>query len=133
MAAVGVQPIMGLTLQVDFAEPDRTSSSRPFGAQSRLACAGSIALFAANERGYQNLMQLSSRAFLDPVESEPPHVKLSQLEGARADGLIALTGGPDGLINRALAEEQKSWRPSACKHSAPSMATGFTSSCSAMA
>ena len=52
-------------------------------------------------------MKLSSRAFLDPGEGEPPHVKLSQLEGARADGLIALTGGPDGPIDRALAEEQK--------------------------
>ena len=86
MAAAGVQPIIGLTLKVDFAEPDRTSPGRPFGTQARLGGAGSIALFAANERGYQNLMQLSSRAFLDPAEGEPPHVKLSQLGGARADG-----------------------------------------------
>jgi DNA polymerase III subunit alpha len=106
MAAAGVQPIIGLTLQVDFAEPDRAGPSRPFGPQTRLACAGAIALIAADERGYQNLMQLASRAFLDAAEGEPPHVKLSQLEG-RADGLIALTGGPDGPIDRALAEEQK--------------------------
>jgi DNA polymerase III subunit alpha len=107
LAAAGVQPIVGLTLKVDFGEPERTGTARPFGPQARLAFAGAIALLACNERGYQNLMQLSSRAFLDPAENELPHVKLSQLQGARADGLIALTGGPDGPINRALAEDQK--------------------------
>src|SRR5262245_24133499 len=64
MAAAGVQPIMGLTLQVDFGEPERAGASRPFGTPARLAAPGAIALIAANERGYQNLMQLSSRAFL---------------------------------------------------------------------
>src|SRR5262245_50450195 len=107
LAAAGVQPIVGLTLKVDFSEPERTGAVRPFGPQARLASAGAIALLACNERGYQNLMQLSSRAFLDPAENEPPHVKLSQLQGAQGDGLIALTGGSDGPINRALAEDQK--------------------------
>jgi DNA polymerase III subunit alpha len=107
LAAAGVQPIVGLTLKVDFGEPERAGAARPFGPHARLASVGAIALLACNERGYQNLMQLASRAFLDPAENEPPHVKLSQLQGAQADGLIALTGGPDGPINRALAEDQK--------------------------
>jgi DNA polymerase III subunit alpha len=107
LAAAGVQPIVGLTLKVDFGEPERAGAARPFAPQARLLSSGAVALLACNERGYQNLMQLSSRAFLDAAESEPPHVKLSQLQGARADGLIALTGGPDGPINRALAEDQK--------------------------
>jgi DNA polymerase III subunit alpha len=104
LAAAGVQPIVGMTLKVDFGEPDRAGPGRPL---ARLATAGAIALIACNECGYQNLMQLSSRAFLDPGENEPPHVKLSHLQGDRAQGLIALTGGPDGPINRALSEEQR--------------------------
>ena len=107
LAAVGVQPIVGMTLKVDFGEPDRAGPGRPLAPQARLASTGAIALIACNECGYQNLMQLSSRAFLDPAENEPPHVKLSQLQGDRAQGLIALTGGPDGPINRALSEEQR--------------------------
>ncbi|HEU0159804.1 MAG TPA: PHP domain-containing protein, partial [Hyphomicrobiaceae bacterium] len=107
LAAAGVQPIVGMTLKVDFGEPDRTGPGRPLAPQARLSSAGVVALIACNERGYQNLMQLSSRAFLDPAENEPPHVKLSQLQGDRAQGLIALTGGPDGPINRALSEEQR--------------------------
>src|SRR5262245_13590439 len=106
LAAAGVQPIVGLTLKVDFGDGERASPVRPLGPPARLASAGAIALFACDERGYQNLMQLASRAFLDPAESEPPHVKLSQLQGARSQGLIALTGGPDGPINRALGEDR---------------------------
>jgi len=107
LAAVGVQPLLGLTLKVDFGDAERAGPPRPLGSLGRLASAGAIALIACNERGYQNLMQLSSRAFLDPAENEPPHVKLSQLKGDRAHGLLALTGGPDGPINRALGEEQR--------------------------
>ncbi len=108
LAAAGVQPIVGCTLQVDFADADKTAAPlRPYPNAPRLPCAGAIAFLACDERGYQNLMQLSSRAFLDPAENEPPHIRLSQLAGAQVDGLIALTGGPDGPINKALAEDQK--------------------------
>jgi DNA polymerase III subunit alpha len=108
LAAAGVQPIVGCTLQVDFAPADRTASPlRPHPNAPRLPCAGAVAFLACDERGYQNLMQLSSRAFLDPAENEPPHIRLSQLAGAQVDGLIALTGGPDGPITKALAEDQK--------------------------
>src|SRR5262245_30256583 len=107
LAAAGVQPLLGLTLKVDFGDAERAGAPRPLGPLGRLASAGALALIACNERGYQNLMQLSSRAFLDPAENEPAHVKLSQLKGDRAQGLIALTGGPDGPINRALGEDQR--------------------------
>ena len=105
LAAAGVQPIVGATLQVNFAESGDAAHLRVSTTGARSPCAGAIALLACNERGYQNLMQLSSRAFLDPAESEPPHIRLSQLQGG-ADGLIALTGGPDGPINKALSEDQ---------------------------
>jgi DNA polymerase-3 subunit alpha len=107
MASAGVQPIVGCTLAVDFEEARAAAGGLRQFSHPRAAATGSIALFAANARGYQNLMQLSSRAFLDPAEHEPPHVALSRLKGAGAEGLIALSGGPDGPINRALADDQK--------------------------
>src|SRR5262245_20887512 len=42
LAASGVQPIVGLTLKVDFGEPERADPARPFGSQARLASAGAI-------------------------------------------------------------------------------------------
>ena len=52
-----------------------------------------IVLLAQNETGYNNLMWLSSNAYLE-CDAEP-HVTLAQL-AAHADGLICLTGGALG-------------------------------------
>ena len=66
---------------------------------------GNIALLAMNEAGYANLMQLVSRAHLDAADVEAPHTTAAAL-AAHAEGLIALTGGPDGPIDRALRDSQ---------------------------
>ena len=67
--------------------------------------AGRITLLSMSEAGYANLMKLTSAAFLDTAESDQPHVKWSVVE-KHADGLIALTGGPDGPVDKALADGQ---------------------------
>src|SRR5262245_22434837 len=91
MADIGIQPIVGAALAVDFA--DAIPGARPnANAVSR------IVLLAANDDGYRNLMRLSSRAFLDTQPGEPPHLKLPWLDGM-TDGLIALTGGPGGPLD----------------------------------
>src|SRR5262249_23149864 len=64
-----------------------------------------IVLLAAREEGYASLMQLTSRAFLETPSHETPHLKLNWLEDA-TDGLIALTGGPSGPLDAALAAGQ---------------------------
>jgi len=46
-------------------------------------------------------MALSSSAFLDIQPADPPHVRLDAVL-ARSGGLICLTGGHDGLINRLV-------------------------------
>ena len=61
-----------------------------------------IVLLAARENGYRSLMRLNSRAFLDTPPNEQPHLKLAWLEG-ETDGLIALTGGPGGPLDAAIA------------------------------
>ena len=46
-------------------------------------------------------MRLASRVWLDPTDGDEPHVGFAAL--AESEGLIALTGGPAGPIDRALA------------------------------
>ncbi len=67
--------------------------------------AGALALLASTPAGYANLIKLASQAFLLPDPAEPTHIKLEALEAHR-DGLIVLTGGPEGPIARALSEGQ---------------------------
>src|SRR6266404_3330685 len=109
MAAAGIQPIVGCTLAVDFADQDalpRTGSPQQLE-QPR------IVLLAARENGYRSLMRLNSRAFLETAPNEPPHLRLSWLEG-ETEGLIALTGGPRGPLDAALASGQGSLASNRC-------------------
>src|SRR6185437_11339115 len=55
--------------------------------------------------GYRSLMRLNSRAFLESPPNEPPRLKLDWLEG-ETDGLICLTGGPNGPLDTAIAGGQ---------------------------
>ena len=105
MKAEGIQPIIGLTLSLDL-ELDMQPG------QIRKDPDGTIALLAQNEAGYEHLMELSSAAFIEVEPTDLPHVKISRMEG-HTDGVIALTGGPDGALNKLLVEgrleEAEAW------------------------
>ena len=103
LAGVGIQPIIGCAIALDFGDQDH--GARPAIAAAPLRDLPRIVLLAAREEGYRNLMRLNSRAFLDQPANEPPHLKLAWLEGA-CDGLIALTGGPGGPLDRAIVAGQ---------------------------
>ncbi|MGC6328365.1 DNA polymerase III subunit alpha [Rhizorhabdus sp. FW153] len=90
----GVQPIIGTMLAV----------RRPGIDQLVIDW---IALYAQDERGYDDLCALVSAAHLERPVHEEAHVPLSKLEG-RTDGLIALTAGGEGALARLLAEQQQS-------------------------
>lgn len=107
MAASGIQPITGCALAVDFADQEP-------GSRSVLAAPSRIILLAANETGYQSLMRLNSRAFMDTPTHQAPHIKLSWLEG-ETSGLIALTGGPNGPVSMAAAADQAAVAASRCE------------------
>ncbi len=93
----GVQPIVGTLLCVE--RPDV-----PEGVTPPLDW---LALYAQDQRGYENLCDLVSRAHLErPIEKDA-HVLFSDLEG-RTDGVIALTAGKEGALARLFAEEQDS-------------------------
>jgi DNA polymerase-3 subunit alpha len=97
IAGYGIQPIIGCALSIDFG--DQENGSRP-GGQIRPR----IVLLAAQEEGYRSLMRLCSRAFLETPSNERPHAKLAWLENTQ--GLIALTGGPSGPLDCAIAGGQ---------------------------
>jgi DNA polymerase-3 subunit alpha len=97
LAGAGIQPIVGLALSVDFADQEvRNGHAVKFPR---------VVLLAAREDGYRNLMRLSSRAFLETPSDQAPHVSLDALQAA-CDGLIALTGGPGGPLDLAIAGGQ---------------------------
>jgi DNA polymerase-3 subunit alpha len=100
LAGYGIQPIVGCALAIDFADTDhgaRNANATP--ERSRLV------MLAASEAGYRSLMRLASRAFIDSPANEPPRLKLEWLEG-ETDGVIALTGGPGGPLDLAIAAGQ---------------------------
>ena len=71
-------------------------------------------LLAASEAGYRSLMRLSSRAFLETPPQERPHIKLAWLD-AETDGLIALSGGPNGPLDVALVGGQNALALARCE------------------
>ncbi len=87
-AGLGVQPIIGATLNIRDGD-----------------ISGDLVFLVKNEAGYTNLMALISAAHLESEGKQGPGVAFEEI-AASADGLICLTGGPDGLINRLLESNQ---------------------------
>src|SRR6195952_4881736 len=99
MAGYGIQPIIGCELAVDFGDQDANARNALAAGPAR------IVLLAAREAGYRNLMRLNSRAFLETPIHQAPHIKFDWLAD-NAEGLIALTGGPEGPIALAVNADQ---------------------------
>src|SRR6202030_2894871 len=107
MASAGIQPIVGCALGVDFGDQENRG---PAAGDTRPR----IVLLAGRENGYRSLMRLSSRAYLETAPHERPHIKLAWLDG-ETDGLIALTGGPNGPLDVAIAGGQHAWALARCE------------------
>jgi len=96
LAKAGVQPIIGAQVTVDFGDAPVAASR---SSEQRIARAP-IVLLAQSEAGYRHLMRLASSLWLDPKEGDEPHILVEALDDA--EGVIALSGGPAGPIDRAL-------------------------------
>ena len=108
-AAAGIQPIIGCAFHFAFADADEAANGAPASprpSDASLQPDGILALIAQNETGYRNLMKLSSRAFLDSVKYPAPVLTLAHLDGM-TEGLIALSGGPNGPIDQTLRGDAK--------------------------
>jgi DNA polymerase III subunit alpha len=95
--AAGIQPIHGCQISLCYESVRPGERERP---------PAPVVLLAQSETGYRNLMKLNSCLYLSEGTG-PLQVTLEDL-GAHADGVICLTGGPDGPIGRHLKDGQRS-------------------------
>jgi DNA polymerase III subunit alpha len=106
LAGTGIQPIVGSAIGVDFGDQEGRS----------VAAAASwprVVLLAARESGYRSLMRLCSRAYLETAPLERSHIKAAWLDG-ETEGLIALSGGPGGPLDMAIAAGQSALVAARC-------------------
>ena len=95
-AGAGVQPIVGCQISLDYDPAQPGEKLRP---------AAPLVLLAQDEAGYMNLMKLSSCLYVDKG-GQLPQVTLDEL-ATYSDGLICLSGGPDGPVGRLLRNGQR--------------------------
>ena len=84
----GVQPLIGCALPV---------TGIGEGGTERWSRAPTLVLIAKSEAGWLNLMALSSRAYTASSMESEPAVDWADV-AARHEGLILLSGGPDGPV-----------------------------------
>ncbi|WP_428928345.1 DNA polymerase III subunit alpha [Marinibacterium sp. SX1] len=90
-ADAGVQPIIGMQTDLAYLTPEPGGKPKP---------PAPLVLLAQNETGYENLMELNTCLYVGK-QGDLLQVTLDQIE-AHAEGLICLTGGPDGPVGRLL-------------------------------
>ena len=86
--AAGIKPIVGADVWVN--EGEDTLPSR-------------LRLLCRNREGYRNLCELLSDGFRDARIHGRPVIRRERLRDGLAEGLLALSGGPEGDVGRALA------------------------------
>ena len=105
LAGSGIQPIVGCAIAVDFGDIENRSTEHNWPR---------LVLLATDEGGYRSLMRLCSRAYLETAAQERPHIKISWLDET-TDGLIALSGGPNGPLDTVLVAGQHPVALSRCQ------------------
>ncbi|NKN36780.1 DNA polymerase III subunit alpha [Agrobacterium sp. a22-2] len=99
----GLQPIIGCQLAIDMED----AGDEKRGGNSGFARYPSIVLLASTPAGYERLVDIVSRAYLDGESSSAVHICASWLIEGGADGLIALTGFTGGPVDMPLKEGHK--------------------------
>ncbi|WP_164658514.1 DNA polymerase III subunit alpha [Tropicibacter sp. Alg240-R139] len=95
-AGAGVQPIIGCQVDLAYLTPQPGEKPKnPAG----------VVLLAQTERGYENLMKLNSCLYVDKG-GQLPQVTIDELE-TYSEGVICLSGGPEGPIGRLLQGGQR--------------------------
>lgn len=98
----GVKPILGC--QFFLRNPDADDVLKSKG---RTVEPDKIIILVMNEDGYKNIMKLMKRSYLDnPQRGERAQLKIEDLEEL-SDGLICLTGGPEGQAGRLILENRQ--------------------------
>ena len=88
LSKVGTQPIIGSQINFKFNE-----------------VIGKLPIFAKTEKGYNNLVKLSSKSFLDSKENEAPTCSFNDLFDNNSD-LLILSGGLDSLFGNLVKKNK---------------------------
>ncbi|MGL4405098.1 MAG: PHP domain-containing protein, partial [Notoacmeibacter sp.] len=99
--SAGIQPLIGVDVDLGFEGP----LALPDGGNNRITPRTPVALFAMNETGYENLVQLVSALYLESQDGGQLRLPFANL-AAHAEGLLLLTGGPLGPLGSVLAQGQ---------------------------
>jgi DNA polymerase-3 subunit alpha len=98
-AGKGIQPLIGVELAVDFsAMEDSQDRMQERGHDRGRFGKGGLVLLATSENGFANLSSLVSRAHLEG-ENGRAAAKLGWMHQEALDGIICLSGGPEGAID----------------------------------
>ena len=97
----GVQPIIGCQLSLAMTQ----AALRPGGGKGGSG-RDAVVVLVQNAAGYANLLRLLALAYGLAEAQSDPRVPLADL-CAHADGLIVMTGGPDGPVGRLLLEGRR--------------------------
>ncbi|HVY18456.1 MAG TPA: DNA polymerase III subunit alpha [Bauldia sp.] len=101
MADKGIQPIIGCQVAIDFGDAgEEARPGAPRGPQL-----ADVVLISASEAGYWNLVRLVSDSYMQTDPTMRAHISAAALADRNA-GIICLTGGPSGPIDRALVAGQ---------------------------
>jgi len=98
-SGAGIQPILGCQVDLAYLAVQQGENPKP---------PAPLVLLAQSEQGYANLMKLNSCLYIGK-NGQLPQVTVDELT-TYSDGLICLTGGPDGPVGKLL---QTSQRPAA--------------------
>ena len=99
--SAGVQPVIGV--QIGLRRTDTGGNGRQM--QGGFLPPDELVLLAQSETGYENILALVSRAFLESDSGEPPQIDIEDLAERNGD-IIALTGGANGPVGRLIANSQ---------------------------
>jgi DNA polymerase-3 subunit alpha len=95
----GIQPLAGCELAIKFDEDSEPGKARNFGKET-------IVLMAMNRTGFVNLSEIVSRAYMEGDDGNVL-APVDWLEGDHAEGLICLSGGPEGAIDPLFLNGQE--------------------------
>ena len=88
LSKVGTQPIIGSQINFKYSET-----------------IGKLPIFAKTEKGYNNLVKLSSKSFLETKDKLAPTCSLDDLFD-NCDDLLILSGGIDSLFNNLVKKNK---------------------------
>jgi len=97
----GIQPILGCEMMIDFNLQDSKNISNVDFTENLCK----TPLIATSEEGYRNLMFLVSESYLKRQNGIVPFINFELLK-QKSKGIIALSGGSEGLMGKLLLQGQ---------------------------